>query len=68
MKPSEVAKLIGITHAQVLAAVRKGAIPSRKKKLDNGNPNAFVYEISRKDALYYRDNRPKRGPKPRSKE
>ena len=67
MKPSEVAKLIGMSHAQVLQACRKKLIPSRKKKLDNGNPNAFVYEIARKDAIYYRDNRPKRGPKPRSK-
>jgi len=68
MKPSEAAKLIGISHAQMLQAVRKGLIPARKKKLDNGNPKAFVYDIKERDALYYRDNRPKRGPKPRSKE
>jgi len=68
MKPSEVAKMIGMSHAQVLQACRKGLIPSRKKKLDNGNPKAFVYEIARKDALYYKTHRPKRGPKPRSEE
>jgi len=64
MKPSEAAAVIGISHAQVLWAIRKGMIPSKRKKLDNGNQNAFVYDIKEKDAIYYRDHRPKRGPKP----
>lgn len=65
MQPSEAAKLIGITHAQVCQAVRKGLLPAKKRKLNNGNPGAFTYEISERDAIYYRDHRPKRGPKPK---
>lgn len=65
MNPRQAAELIGISHQQVLYAVRKGLLKATKKKLNNGNPNAFTYEIRQKEVERYRDNRPKRGPKPK---
>jgi hypothetical protein len=65
MTPSKAAKLIGISAQQVRNACRAGTIPSTKKPLDNGDPEAFMYWIELKDALYYKRNRPSKGPKPK---
>ena len=63
MRPSEAATFIGMTVAQVRQACRKGLIPAVKRNLDNGDPNAYVWDISKKDAVYYKRNRPRSGPK-----
>lgn len=62
----QAAEIIGISKSQVLQACRKGTLKAKKRKLDNGDPEAFHYEIAVKDAEWYRDNRPRKGPKPRS--
>lgn len=68
MTPKQASKIIGVTPQQVQYACRTGLLPAKKKKLDNGNPSAYCYDIKQKDVEYYRDNRPPRGPKPRNKE
>lgn len=65
MNPRQAAKIIGISPQQVRQACRKGLIKARKVKLQNGSPNAYTYAISQAEAIRYKNNRPKRGPKPR---
>lgn len=62
MRASEAARVIGMSIAQMRQACRKGLIPSKKKK-NPLTPGAHIYELKEKDVLYYRDHRPKRGPK-----
>lgn len=65
MTCKEAAEIIGISKQQVQQAIRKGYIPARKDKLDYA-PGQYRYLIKEKDVIYYRDHRPKKGPKPRS--
>lgn len=62
MRPSEAAKVIGISIAQMRQACRKGLIPSKKRNNPLA-PGAHIYELKEKDVLYYKDNRPRPGPK-----
>ena len=66
MSCREAAEVIGVTKQQVQLAIRKGLIPARKEMLDYA-PGQYRYLIREKDVYDYRDNRPKKGPKPRSK-
>jgi hypothetical protein len=67
MTPAEAAKIIRISLSQIRQAVRKGLIPAEKKPLLNGNPKAFEYDLRIQDVLFYRDHRPKPGPKARQR-
>ena len=63
MTPKKAAEIIGISPAQMRLACRKGLILATKVRLENGDPNAFVYNLLKRDVLYYKAHRPKRGPK-----
>ena len=62
MRASEAADIIGITPAQMRQAIRKGLIRAarRANPLD---PNGHIYDLKEKDVLYYKENRPRPGPK-----
>ena len=62
MRASEAARVIGMSIAQMRQACRKRLIPSKKKK-NPLTPGAHIYELKEKDVLWYKDHRPKRGPK-----
>jgi len=64
MRPSEAATIIGISRAQCRQAIRKGLLPAKKRK-NPLDPHGHIYDVSERDAVYYRDHRPKRGPKKR---
>ena len=61
MNCREAADVIGMSVVQVRYACRKGLLPARKNRKSN---KVVEYEIAYKDAMHYRDNRPKKGPKP----
>lgn len=61
MTPREASVVIGISACQVRMACRKGLLPSELRRKSN---KVVEYDIQYKDAMYYRDNRPKRGRKP----
>ena len=63
MNPREAAEYIGMSSTQIRQACRKGMIRAKKKKLNNGDPNAYEWSISTKEAQRYKDNRPRTGPK-----
>jgi len=59
----EAAKLIGMSRSQLQQACRKGLIPAIKEPIEFGGPEAYAWVINKKDAIYYRNNRPKPGKK-----
>lgn len=64
MTPSQAAKIIGITAAQVRWLIRQGKLPAKRRETRN-NQYGHEYSITRREAEHYRDHRPKRGPKPK---
>ena len=66
MMPSEAARTIGMSDSQLRQAIRKKLIPA-KKKPNPLVPGAYIYDLRERDVIYYKNNRPRPGPKKKEK-
>lgn len=64
MRAAKAADIIGITPAQMRQAIRKGLIPATKR-INPLDPEGHIYDLKEKDVLWYKENRPRPGPKKR---
>lgn len=64
MTCNEAAIVIDCSAIHVRYLCRKGKLKATKQRLAH-DPNGFEYRITLREAQRYRDNRPRRGPKPR---
>jgi hypothetical protein len=66
MTPNEASVVIGCSPMHIRYLCRNGTLKATKRPLRH-DPNGFEYSIAPKEVQRYRDNRPKRGPKPKSR-